>query len=75
VDGAGLEACTAERAEAEGVGAGKLIHPLRVALTGPPPHPGIFEVAACSDGSGCWIGWIGRLHRAAPRTGRPGLIA
>jgi glutamyl-tRNA synthetase len=31
-------------AEAEGVGAGKVIHPLRVALTGQSASPGIFEV-------------------------------
>jgi glutamyl-tRNA synthetase len=31
-------------AEAMGVGAGKLIHPLRVALTGQAASPGIFEV-------------------------------
>ncbi|HSJ30156.1 MAG TPA: glutamate--tRNA ligase [Longimicrobiales bacterium] len=41
----GLEACLRSRAEAEGVGAGKLIHPLRVALTGAAASPGIFEVA------------------------------
>jgi glutamyl-tRNA synthetase len=41
-----LEECLRRRAEAEGVGAGKLIHPLRVALTGAGASPGIFEVAA-----------------------------
>jgi glutamyl-tRNA synthetase len=33
-------------ADEEGVGAGKVIHPLRVALTGAAASPGIFEVAA-----------------------------
>lgn len=40
-----LERAVRARAEAEGVGAGKLIHPLRVALTGTGASPGIFEVA------------------------------
>lgn len=40
-----LEETLRNRAEAEGMGAGKLIHPLRVALTGSGASPGIFEVA------------------------------
>jgi glutamyl-tRNA synthetase len=40
-----LEETLRRRAEAEGVGAGKLIHPLRVALTGAAASPGIFDVA------------------------------
>lgn len=40
-----LEEALRRRAEAEGVGAGKLIHPLRVALTGAGASPGIFDVA------------------------------
>jgi glutamyl-tRNA synthetase len=40
-----LEEALRRRAEAEGVGAGKLIHPLRVALTGAAASPGIFDVA------------------------------
>ncbi|HEX6132548.1 MAG TPA: glutamate--tRNA ligase [Longimicrobiales bacterium] len=40
-----LEQALRQRAEAEGTGAGKLIHPLRVALTGAAASPGIFEVA------------------------------
>jgi glutamyl-tRNA synthetase len=39
-----LEALVRGLAEEEGVGAGKLIHPLRVALTGQAASPGIFEV-------------------------------
>ena len=39
-----LEAVVREVAEARGVGAGKVIHPLRVALTGQQASPGIFEV-------------------------------
>ena len=45
-DTASLEATLRETAESLGVGAGKLIHPLRVALTGAAVSPGIFEVAA-----------------------------
>jgi glutamyl-tRNA synthetase len=41
-----LEAAIRERAAALGLGAGKLIHPLRVALLGTAVSPGIFEVAA-----------------------------
>jgi len=41
-----LETAIRERAAALGVGAGKLIHPLRVALLGMAVSPGIFEVAA-----------------------------
>jgi glutamyl-tRNA synthetase len=40
-----LEAALRRRADADGVGAGKVIHPLRVALTGSGASPGIFEVA------------------------------
>jgi glutamyl-tRNA synthetase len=39
-----LEAALRELAEGMGVGAGKLIHPLRVAITGQMTSPGIFEV-------------------------------
>jgi glutamyl-tRNA synthetase len=39
-----LEAVVRGVAEARGVGAGKVIHPLRVALTGQQASPGIFEV-------------------------------
>jgi glutamyl-tRNA synthetase len=41
---AALEADLRSLAEEIGVGAGKLIHPLRVALTGQAASPGIFEV-------------------------------
>jgi glutamyl-tRNA synthetase len=41
-----LEVVVREVAEARGVGAGKVIHPLRVALTGEEASPGIFEVLA-----------------------------
>jgi len=41
-----LEVQIREAAESLGVGAGKLIHPLRVALTGQEASPGIFEVLA-----------------------------
>jgi glutamyl-tRNA synthetase len=39
-----LEKSLRELAEREGVGAGKLIHPLRVAVTGNSASPGIFDV-------------------------------
>jgi glutamyl-tRNA synthetase len=41
-----LERLVREEAARLGIGAGKLIHPLRVALTGMAVSPGIFEVAA-----------------------------
>ncbi|NNK62633.1 MAG: glutamate--tRNA ligase, partial [Gemmatimonadetes bacterium] len=50
-----LRTCAEER----GVGAGKVIHPLRVALTGRTRSPGIFEVLA----------WLGR-DRAERRVRR-----
>ncbi len=43
---AALEAALRGLADELGVGAGKLIHPLRVALTGAAVSPGIFEVLA-----------------------------
>ena len=43
-DEASLEAALRGLSEEIGVGAGKLIHPLRVALTGQSASPGIFEV-------------------------------
>jgi glutamyl-tRNA synthetase len=44
-DEASLETAVRSLAEEQGIGAGKLIHPLRVALTGAGASPGIFEVA------------------------------
>jgi glutamyl-tRNA synthetase len=41
---AALEATLRELAVEQGVGAGKLIHPLRLAITGAGVSPGIFEV-------------------------------
>ena len=41
-----LEALIREYAEEQSVGAGKVIHPLRVAVTGRDASPGIFEVLA-----------------------------
>lgn len=43
-DPAGLEAHLRSRAEAWGLSAAKLIHPLRLALTGKTVSPGLFEV-------------------------------
>jgi glutamyl-tRNA synthetase len=40
-----LESTLRNRAQSDGLGAGKLIHPLRLALTGSGASPGIFEVA------------------------------
>jgi glutamyl-tRNA synthetase len=45
-DEAAMEQALRSLADQEGVGAGKVIHPLRVALTGVAASPGIFEVAA-----------------------------
>ncbi|MEX0907031.1 MAG: glutamate--tRNA ligase [Gemmatimonadota bacterium] len=44
-DGAALEVEVRSVAEHAGVGAGKVIHPLRVALTGAAASPGIFDIA------------------------------
>ncbi len=43
-DEASLEACVRQRAAAFGIGAGHLIHPVRVAITGKGVSPGLFEV-------------------------------
>jgi len=43
---ASLESALREIAEQSGLGAGDLIHPLRVALTGSAVGPGIFDVLA-----------------------------
>ncbi|KPK61966.1 MAG: hypothetical protein AMS21_08495, partial [Gemmatimonas sp. SG8_38_2] len=43
-DEEGLEAQVRALAADMGIGAGKLIHPLRLALTGTSVSPGIFEV-------------------------------
>jgi len=43
-DAESLEAALREYAAARGVGAGKVIHPLRLAVTGQEVSPGIFEV-------------------------------
>lgn len=45
-DAATLEAALRGAAEAQGVGAGKLFQPLRVALTGSAASPGMFDVLA-----------------------------
>jgi glutamyl-tRNA synthetase len=44
-EAAAMEQAVRAFAEEEGLGAGKVIHPLRVALTGTGASPGIFEVA------------------------------
>jgi glutamyl-tRNA synthetase len=45
-DEAAMEQALRSLADEEGVSAGKVIHPLRVALTGAAASPGIFEVAS-----------------------------
>jgi glutamyl/glutaminyl-tRNA synthetase len=40
-----MEAAVRGLAEAEGVSAGRIIHPLRVALTGTAASPGIFDIS------------------------------
>lgn len=57
---ANLEAALRSLAERLGVGAGKLIHPLRVALLGQAVSPGIFEVAVVLGRSQV----LARLERA-----------
>jgi glutamyl-tRNA synthetase len=44
-DEASMEAAVRGLAEAEGVSAGRIIHPLRVALTGTAASPGIFDIS------------------------------
>ena len=63
-----LEAALRERAEREGVGAGKMIHPLRVALTGAGASPGIFEVAVLLGRDTV----LSRMERAIARLGGAG---
>ncbi|CAN5818207.1 glutamate--tRNA ligase [soil metagenome] len=58
-----LEATVRGVAEARGVGAGKLIHPLRVALTGQAASPGIFEVMVVLGRERC----LHRIGAAAER--------
>ena len=53
---AALEEALRALAEELGVGAGKLIHPLRVALTGQATSPGIFEVLVAAGHGSCALG-------------------
>jgi glutamyl-tRNA synthetase len=64
-DEASLEAELRAVADELGVGAGKLIHPVRVALTGFAVSPGIFEVLALMGRERT----LSRLARAAERLG------
>jgi glutamyl-tRNA synthetase len=58
-----LESALRAQAEQLGIGAGKLIHPLRVALVGQAVSPGIFEVAVVLGRERVLV----RLARAAER--------
>jgi glutamyl-tRNA synthetase len=64
-DAATLEEYIRTRAAANNVGAGKLIHPLRLALTGAASSPGIFEVMESIGRDGC----IRRIRRALAALG------
>lgn len=59
------EAALRALAEAEGVGAGQLIHPARLALTGVTVGPGLFELMALLGRAAC----VRRLRAAAERLG------
>ncbi len=48
-----LEAVVREYAEANGMGAGKLIHPIRLAVTGRGMGPGLFELLAVIGKAEC----------------------
>ena len=48
-----LEAAVREYAEANSIGAGKLIHPLRLAVTGRGMGPGLFELLATIGKAEC----------------------
>jgi glutamyl/glutaminyl-tRNA synthetase len=61
-----LEAALRELATTRGLGGGKLIHPLRVALTGAAVSPGIFEVAELMGRERV----LGRLDAAVAELGR-----
>jgi glutamyl-tRNA synthetase len=64
-----LERVLRTEAERAGVGAGKLIHPLRVALTGQAVSPGIFEVAAVMGRARVLARLDAALSMLAQRTG------
>lgn len=57
---AALEAIVKERATALGLGAGKLIHPLRLAVSGTSKGPGLFEMMELLGREAC----IRRIERA-----------
>lgn len=52
-DHAGIEAAVRASAQAAGVNASKLIHPLRLALSGMPIGPGLFELMALLGRDAC----------------------
>jgi glutamyl-tRNA synthetase len=60
-----LEEIIRTKAEAMGIGAGKLIHPMRLALTGQTFTPGIFETMVLLGHDKC----VGRLQRAIEHLG------
>jgi glutamyl-tRNA synthetase len=55
-----IEAAVREAASRNGVGAGKIIHPLRLAITGVPLGPGLFELMETLGKSTC----LRRIDRA-----------
>ena len=64
-DAAALEALVRGIAEGKGVGAGKLIHPIRLALTGRGASPGLFEVMALLGRERCRARLVRVLESAA----------
>jgi glutamyl-tRNA synthetase len=62
---AALEAVVKERATALGVGAGKIIHPLRLAVSGTSKGPGLFEMMELLGREAC----IRRIERALAALG------
>lgn len=59
-DHAGIEAAVRATAQAAGVNASKLIHPLRLAVSGMPVGPGLFELMALLGRDAC----LRRIDRA-----------
>jgi glutamyl-tRNA synthetase len=60
-----LESVVKERAAVLGVGAGKLIHPLRLAVSGTSKGPGLFEMMELLGREAC----VRRIERAMASLG------
>ena len=64
---AALETLIREHAEAQSVGAGKLIHPIRLALTGSTASPSLFDMMEVLGKNTC----LRRLETALERIPEP----